>query len=75
MVEVVGVRFKKVGKIYWFDLNNIDLKVGDDVIVEIVCGIEMGKVMIEKREVLDEEIVQFFKKVVRKVIEEDYKKV
>lgn len=57
MVEVVGVRFKKVGKIYWFDLNNIDLKVGDDVIVEIVCGIEMGKVMIEKREVLDEEIV------------------
>ncbi|ACM59642.1 cell fate regulator YaaT (PSP1 superfamily) [Caldicellulosiruptor bescii] len=74
MAEVVGVRFKKAGKIYWFDPNNIDLKAGDDVIVETVRGIEMGKVMIEKREVPDEEIVQPLKKVVRKATEEDYKK-
>ncbi len=74
MPEVVGVRFKKAGKIYWFDPNNIDLKAGDDVIVETVRGIEMGKVMIEKREVPDEEIVQPLKKVVRKATEEDYKK-
>jgi cell fate regulator YaaT (PSP1 superfamily) len=74
MAEVVGVRFKKAGKIYWFDPNNIDLKAGDDVIVETVRGIEMGKVLIEKREVPDEEIVQPLKKVIRKVTEEDYKK-
>lgn len=74
MAEVVGVRFKKAGKIYWFDPNNIDLKAGDVVIVETVRGIEMGKVMIEKREVPDEEIVQPLKKVVRKATEEDYKK-
>jgi len=74
MAEVVGVRFKKAGKIYWFDPNNIDLKAGDDVIVETVRGIEMGKVMIEKREVPDEEIVQPLKKVVRKATEEDYQK-
>ncbi|AEM73834.1 PSP1 domain-containing protein [Caldicellulosiruptor acetigenus] len=74
MAEVVGVRFKKAGKIYWFDPNNIDLKAGDDVIVETVRGIEMGKVMIEKREVPDEEIVPPLKKVVRKATEEDYKK-
>ncbi|ABP66363.1 stage 0 sporulation protein [Caldicellulosiruptor changbaiensis] len=74
MAEVVGVRFKKAGKIYWFDPNDIDLKAGDDVIVETVRGIEMGKVMIEKREVPDEEIVQPLKKVVRKATEEDYKK-
>ncbi|WAM34239.1 PSP1 domain-containing protein [Caldicellulosiruptor morganii] len=74
MAEVVGVRFKKAGKIYWFDPNGIDLKAGDDVIVETVRGIEMGKVMIEKREVPDEEIVQPLKKVVRKATEEDYQK-
>lgn len=74
MAEVVGVRFKKAGKIYWFDPNDIDLKAGDDVIVETVRGIEMGRVMIEKREVSDEEIVQPLKKVLRKATEEDYQK-
>lgn len=72
MAEVVGIRFKKAGKIYWFDPNDIDLKAGDDVIVETVRGIEMGKVMIEKREVSDDEIVQPLKKVLRKATEEDY---
>lgn len=72
MTEVVGVRFKKAGKIYWFDPNEIELGAGDNVIVETVRGIEMGKVMIEKRDIPDEDIVQPLKKVIRKATEEDY---
>ena len=42
MYKVVGVRFKEAGKIYYFDPTDIELKVGDDVIVETVRGLEYG---------------------------------
>jgi len=73
MTVVVGVRFKKAGKIYWFDPDNIDFKAGDDVIVETVRGIEFGKVLIENRDVSEEELVLPLKKVIRKANQEDYK--
>ncbi|MEZ0536869.1 stage 0 sporulation family protein [Caldicellulosiruptoraceae bacterium PP1] len=72
MATVVGVRFKKAGKIYWFDPNEIELNAGDDVIVETVRGIEMGKVMLGIRDIPEEDIVQPLKKVIRKATEEDY---
>lgn len=48
MIDVVGVRFKKTGKIYYFDPKDTGAKVGDDVIVETVRGLEFGTVVIEK---------------------------
>ena len=48
MIEVIGVRFKEAGKIYYFDPNEFDIKLDDHVIVETVRGIEFGKVVIVK---------------------------
>ena len=46
MYEVVGVRFKKAGKIYYFDPGEFNIRKGDYVIVETVRGIEYGQVVI-----------------------------
>ena len=66
MVEVVGIRFKKVGKIYYFDGNDAKYEVGEHVIVETSRGIEYGTVAIPKKEVKQEDIVSPLKKVIRK---------
>ena len=58
MVDVVGVRFKSVGKIYYFDPSGLEIKKGDNVIVETARGIEFGNVVLGKKEVKDEEIVR-----------------
>jgi len=71
MPLVVGVRFKKAGKIYYFAPNGHDLQVGDEVIVETSRGIEFAAVLLPPREVSDEEVVQPLKNVVRKATEED----
>ncbi|NLY71572.1 MAG: stage 0 sporulation protein, partial [Clostridiales bacterium] len=42
MVKVAGVRFKKAGKIYYFDPDGLDIKKGDNVIVETARGLEVG---------------------------------
>ncbi|NSW89734.1 MAG: stage 0 sporulation family protein [Firmicutes bacterium] len=73
MVKVVGVRFKKAGKIYYFDPDNMDIDEGTCVIVETARGIEMGKVVLPNREVNEEEIVAPLKKVIRIATEEDVK--
>ena len=57
MAEVIGVRFKEVGKIYYFDPKNIKLKTGDKVIVETARGIECGMVALANKEVPDDELV------------------
>ena len=54
---VVGVRFKKAGKIYYFDPNELDLKPMDHVIVETVRGIEYGEVIVAPKEVPEDDIV------------------
>ena len=71
MAEVIGVRFKEVGKIYYFDPDGQELKNGDRVIVETVRGVECGEVALENREISDEEIVKPLKKLVRKADEKD----
>ena len=74
MAEVIGVRFKEVGKVYYFDPDNNKLKLNDTVIVETSRGVECGKVAIENKEVPDEEIVHPLKKLIRKATKEDLKR-
>lgn len=71
MITVVGVRFKKAGKIYYFDPDHLDIQKGDNVIVETARGIEFGHVVIGKREVAEEDIVSPLKKVLRIATSED----
>ncbi len=71
MAEVIGVRFKEVGKVYYFDPDGHKLKNGERVIVETVRGIECGEVAMDNREVPDEEIVKPIKKLIRIADEKD----
>lgn len=75
MIEVVGVRFKSVGKIYYFAPNGIQFKKGDFAIVETVRGTEIGEVMLENRGVEEERVVSPLKPVLRKATDDDLKKV
>jgi Uncharacterized homolog of PSP1 len=68
---VVGVRFKAAGKIYYFDSADLDLQVGDAVIVETVRGVEYGEVAISRREVSEDQLVLPLKTVSRRANEED----
>lgn len=73
MAEVIGVRFKDVGKVYFFDPNGEKLKKYDKVIVETARGIECGEVASENHEVEDERIVHPLKKLIRIATEKDLK--
>ncbi len=73
MITVTGIRFKSVGKIYYFDACSIELEAGEHVIVETSRGIEYGTVAIAKKQVTDDEIVQPLKKVIRKATPDDDK--
>ncbi len=75
MAEVIGVRFKEVGKVYYFDPDGQTLKKGDRVIVETVRGIECGEVAMDNREIDDEEIVKPLKKLIRIATDEDIARV
>ena len=74
MAEVIGVRFKEVGKVYYFDPDNKKLKENDTVIVETSRGIECGMVAIANKEVPEEEIVHPLKKLIRIATKEDLRK-
>ncbi|MFW6035428.1 MAG: PSP1 domain-containing protein [Halothermotrichaceae bacterium] len=74
MYTVVGVSFRKAGKIYYFDPEKIELKVGDNVIVETARGIEFGEVVMAKKEVSEEDIVSPLKPVIRKAQPKDKEK-
>ncbi|MDP4133698.1 MAG: stage 0 sporulation family protein [Bacillota bacterium] len=75
MIKVIGIRFKPVGKIYYFDPDELNFEVGESAIVETVRGIECGYVAQKNHEVLDEQVIQPLKKVIRKANAEDLKKV
>ena len=75
MAVVIGVRFKDVGKVYYFDPGEEMLKKGDKVIVETARGIECGEVAMENRDVAEESIIHPLKKMIRKANEADLKKV
>lgn len=74
MVTVVGIRFKKAGKIYYFDPVDIDISLGDDVIVETARGVEYGEVVLGPKEVSEEELVAPVKPVLRKANKTDQEK-
>ena len=73
MKNIIGVRFKKLGKIYFFNPKNLRLRKGDRVIVETSQGEEYGEVMIPNRRVEDDKIVEPLKKVIRIANYKDHK--
>ena len=75
MAEIIGVRFKSVGKVYYFDPDSLQVEKGAKVIVETTRGVECGEVAMENRQVEDESIVKPLKKVIRLATSEDLKKV
>jgi cell fate regulator YaaT (PSP1 superfamily) len=68
---VVGVRFKQAGKIYYFDPCGLELKAGDNVIVETARGLEYGQIMSGPREVAEDKITLPLKNVLRIATPED----
>ncbi len=73
MVDVIGVRFRQTGKIYFFAPEDYDVQVGDNVIVETARGIEYGKVVLGKRQIEESKLVSSLKSVIRIATEEDDK--
>lgn len=71
MIKVIGVRFKKAGKIYYFSPADFDIKKGQYVIVETARGIEFGECVIGIKEISEEEIVSPLKSVIRIAEEKD----
>jgi len=65
LYDVVGIRFKKAGKIYYFDPNELIIQKGEFVIVETVRGVEFGKVVIGPKKVDENDVVLPLKKVLR----------
>ena len=72
-MKVVGVRFRKAGKVYFFDPLQFDIKQGDNVIVETARGVEFGKVVMGVRDVPEEKVTLPLKPVLRMATEEDAK--
>ena len=71
MIKVIGVRFRAAGKIYYFDPVGMEIKTGDNVIVETARGIEFGYVVLGSREVEEDKVIQPLKPVIRMATEED----
>jgi len=71
MINVIGVRFRNAGKIYYFDPMNLEVSTGDHVIVETARGIEYGYVVLGRREVEDDKVVQPLKPVIRMATKAD----
>ena len=73
MKNIVGVRFKRPGKIYFFDPQNFKINLGDHVVVETASGEEYGEVAIARRELSEEKLVAPLKRVIRIANESDKK--
>ena len=71
MPEIVGVRFKSAGRVYYFSPSGFSLKKGECVLVETSRGIELGEVMIENKHIVEEEFSQPLKNVVRAATRSD----
>ena len=71
MIKVIGVRFRKAGKIYYFDPAGMDIEQGQHVIVETARGVEYGLVVLGVKEVAEDEVVQPLKQVIRVATAED----
>lgn len=71
MQEIVGVRFKKIGKIYFFNPNGFELTKGQNVVVETARGIEIGEVAFENKETSEDKLVTPLKNIIRIATNED----
>ena len=71
MAEIIGVRFKTVGKVYYFAANGIQAQVGDAAIVETARGVECGEVALSNKEIPEEQITAPLKEVIRLATAED----
>jgi len=71
MTEIIGVRFKRIGKVYYFDPAGEQYGLGQQVIVETARGVECGEVAIANRQVEDQAVVQPLKSVIRRATAED----
>lgn len=71
MVKIIGVRFRNVGKIYYFNPKSFQMKPGDHVIVETARGVEYGTVVLGPKEVDDRQVVQPLKDVIRMATQKD----
>ena len=72
MKNIIGVRFKKLGKIYFFNTRGLKVKKGDKVIVETSQGEEFAEILIPNRYVEDEKIIAPLKKVLRIATKKDF---
>lgn len=73
MTEIIGVRFKRNGKVYYFSPNGQQVSVGELVIVDTAKGTECGEVAIANKEVPSAEVVQPLKKILRIANKDDYR--
>lgn len=73
MTKIVGIRFQRAGKIYYFDPLDYELETAMHVIVETARGVEMGTVLIPPKEVEDDKVIQPLKPVIRIATDEDEK--
>lgn len=73
MKNIVGVRFKKPGKIYFFDPGELEIEQGTKVIVETAMGNEYGEVVVSKRQIQDDKLTTPLKQVIRIATDEDTK--
>ena len=65
MIKVIGVRFKKAGKIYYFDPAGLDIEKGNFVVVETARGIEFGECVIGLKEINENDVIAPLKSVLR----------
>ncbi len=73
MANIIGVRFKKLGKIYFFDPDGRTIEKGDSVIVETSMGKEFGEVLIPNRTIPDNKLEKPLKKIIRVATNKDKK--
>ena len=74
MTKVIGVRFRRAGKVYFFSPGKLEIHHGDNVIVETARGVEFGNVVTGPREVEEERISQPLKSVIRLANKDDYRR-
>ena len=73
MINIVGVRFKNAGKIYYFDPVDFEIEEDMDVVVETARGLEYGTIVVGKKEIDEESLVSPLKPIIRIATEEDTK--
>lgn len=71
MIKIIGVRFRRAGKIYFFSPADYDIRQGQHVIVETARGVEYGSVVLGPKEIEEEKVIQPLKSVIRLATQED----